>query len=151
MESASDSHLAGLLREVDEPVVLCGHTHRPMVRTVEHWQIFNGGSVGAPYNGDPRAHYLLLDVVHGRWWPTLRQVDYDRDQVATAFVTSGFLADVGPLAELDLRTILTGEPWSSDFGHWMRVQPPALQQNVEAALPLYLQTHGPGRWAFDVV
>jgi diadenosine tetraphosphatase ApaH/serine/threonine PP2A family protein phosphatase len=35
--------------------------------------ICNSGSVGAPYDGDPRASYLLIDNNE----PTIRRVEYD--------------------------------------------------------------------------
>jgi predicted phosphodiesterase len=145
-ESAYSTALAG----VEEPVVLTAHTHRPMARRAGRWQVFNSGSVGAPYNGDPRAQYLLLDAIEGEWQPTFRQVDYDRELLPPAFVASGLLAVAGPTAELSLRTSMTGEPWSSDFAYWLRWQPEHLQRDLVRALPIYLQQHGPGRWAFPL-
>jgi predicted phosphodiesterase len=150
LPSTDDVILQHSLREVVEPVVITAHTHRPMIRQSGRWLILNGGSIGAPYNGDPRAQYLLIDAKYNRWQPTLRQVAYDRTGIADAFARSGFLAAAGPLAELDLRTILTGEPWASDFGHWMKSQPPALHSDLPTAVQRYLQTHGPGHWAFDL-
>lgn len=147
---ADDSSYYTALANVAEPVVITAHTHRPLARRVGRWQVFNGGSVGAPYNGDPRAQYLLLDAVQGQWQPTFCQVDYDRELLPPAFAASGLLAVAGPTAELSLRTSMTGEPWSSDFAYWLRWQPRHLQQDMAAALPIYLQQHGPGRWAFPV-
>lgn len=145
-DEASVQHV---LQRVVEPVVITAHTHRPLLRQSGRWQIFNGGSVGAPYNSDPRAQYLLLDAVNGAWQPTLRQVEYDRSGLSDAFATTGFLAEVGPQAELDLLTVLTGEPWTSDFGYWMRSQPAGLQNDLRTATTRYLQQHGPGHWAFE--
>ena len=45
--------LLGALAGVREPVVVCGHTHCPLVRREAGYLICNGGSVGMPYNGDP--------------------------------------------------------------------------------------------------
>ena len=145
---SATAYVVDLLRTVDEAYLICAHTHRPLVRQVDRWWIFNGGSVGMPYNGDPRAHYLLLDWVDHHWQPTLRQVDYDHTGLAAAFAASGFLAEVGPMAQLHLRTVLTGHPWSSDFGYWRHTQPAPLQHDLERALEVYLQSHGPGQWAF---
>lgn len=138
------------LASVDETVVITAHTHRPMLRQAGRWQVLNGGSIGAPYNSDPRAQYLLLDAVQGMWRPTFRQVDYNRDLLPPAFVASGLLAVAGPTAELSLRTSMTGEPWSSDFAYWLRWQSVELQHDLVAALPIYLREHGPGRWAFPM-
>jgi putative phosphoesterase len=143
--------ISTLLAGVEEPVVVCGHVHRPLVRRVDSWHVFNGGSVGIPYNGDPRAQYLLLDADQGEWRPTFRQIEYDRSPIPIAFTTSGLRDAVGPIAELHLRTVMGGEPWTSDFGYWLRFQTPELNNNMPKAVELYLQTHGPGRWAFGLL
>lgn len=139
-----------VLAPVAETVVVCGHIHRPLARQVDRWRIFNGGSVGIPYNGDQRAQYLLLDGVQGQWQPTFRRVDYDHSPIPAAFLASGLQAAVGPIAELHLRTVMSGEPWTSDFGYWLRYQTPELNNDMPKAVQLYLQQHGPGRWAFDL-
>jgi predicted phosphodiesterase len=143
----SDAEIEAALEPVEESVVIAAHTHRPLYRRAGRWEVINGGSVGMPYNGDPRAQYVILDWVNG-WQATWRQVEYSLDRVAQGFVESGFLAECGAMAQLHLRTVLTGEPWSSDFGYWMRSQPPEILKDVEYAASIYLETHGPGRWAF---
>ncbi len=148
LAETTDEVIQNVLADVAESVVVCAHTHRPMDRRVAGWRIFNGGSVGSSYDGDPRAHYLLLDAVNGQWQPTFCRVDYDRSLLPLTFHASGMLAALGPLGQLHLRTVLDGEPWSSDFGFWMRTQPLALQQDLTLAVTLYLEQHGPGRWAF---
>ena len=59
-----------------------GHVHRPFVRELEGMTVANGGSVGMPHDGDPRASYLLID--DGR--PQVRRVAYDvaRERAALA-------------------------------------------------------------------
>ena len=137
-----------LLTGMTEPILVCGHVHRPLARTVDRWQVFNGGSVGIPYNSDPRAQYLLLDSVDHQWVPTFRRIEYDHSPIAQAFITSGMQAAIGAIAELHLRTVLTGEPWTSDFGHWLKFQTAELNNDMPSAIERYLQQHGPGRWAF---
>lgn len=144
----SEERVRKQLTGVAEPVIVCGHIHRPLARAVDQWQVFNGGSVGIPYNGDPRAQYLLLDAVGQQWIPTFRQIDYDHSPIPQAFVTSGMQAAVGAMSELHLRTVMSGEPWSSDFGYWLKYQTPELNNDMIKALELYFQQHGPGRWAF---
>ena len=148
-----DDTMRRFLVNVDEPVIVAGHTHRPLDRNLGRWRVLNGGAVGLPYNGDPRAQYLLLDLMATpagpAWAPRFRQVDYDRLRVADAFVASGLLDAAGPLARLDLRTVQTGHPWTSDFGVWMRFQPKSMRADMSHAVDVYLRTHGPGNWAFD--
>lgn len=143
-----DEKIRGFLTGVVEPILVCGHIHRPIERAVDQWQVFNGGSVGIPYNGDPRAQYLLLDAVGHQWVPTFRRIEYDHSPIPQAFVTSGMQAAVGAMAELHLRTVMSGEPWTSDFGHWLKFQSPELNNDIGSALALYLDQHGPGRWSF---
>ena len=59
--------LAPVFEGVDEPVVICGHTHMQFDRTVGRVRVVNAGSVGMPY-GERGACWLLLDsgVFHRR-------------------------------------------------------------------------------------
>jgi predicted phosphodiesterase len=70
-----------LLAGVEAPRVLFGHTHLPFRRTsaVRGIELVNPGSVGLPYDRDPRAAYALVhpggDVEH-------RRVGYDQRESA---------------------------------------------------------------------
>jgi diadenosine tetraphosphatase ApaH/serine/threonine PP2A family protein phosphatase len=48
--------------------------------------ICNTGSVGAPYDGDPRASYLLID--DGK--PSIRRVQYDVEKEAGRLLASDY-------------------------------------------------------------
>jgi predicted phosphodiesterase len=148
----SEREIAETFAPFDEAVIVCAHTHRPLDRTAGGKRVLNGGSIGLPYNSDPRAQYLILDLEQTpdgpAWQPTFRQVEYDRSHVPQAFRRSGMLEQAGPLAELYMRTVLTGEPWASDFGHWMKSQSQAVHEDLRGAVDLYLRVHGPHNWAF---
>ncbi|MXY93541.1 MAG: metallophosphoesterase family protein [Caldilineaceae bacterium SB0664_bin_27] len=164
--NADEGSVAAQVAVYDEPILICGHTHQPMDRTITvahstaqslapemgQQRILNPGSVGMPYNGDPRAHYLLLDLVeengHLDWQPQFRRLAYDFERVARTFHSSGLVESSGAIAKLNLRTIKDGQPWASDYQQWVRNQPHELRSNPEAAVDLYLQTHGPSQWAF---
>jgi len=66
-------HLSGL----DARLLLYGHTHRPVDRTVGNVRLVNDGSVGLPLDGDHRPAYALLDFESGECAVTLRRVSYD--------------------------------------------------------------------------
>lgn len=144
----SDAQVAARIRNVETPTLVAAHTHWPLDRHVEGRHILNPGSVGMPYNGDPRAQYMLLDLVDGVWVPTFRQVDYDHSVVRAAFDELGLFHAYGPMGILYWKTVETGEPWVSDFLIWVRDQAPILQDNLERAVSVYLSVHGPGKWAF---
>ncbi len=55
-----DTPLEEPLAGVTEDVVACGHTHLPVVREAGGVVVFNVGSVGTPFDGDPRASYGML-------------------------------------------------------------------------------------------
>lgn len=58
-EAALDRALAG----ASERLILCGHTHRPMIRISGGRLVVNLGSVGRPRDGDPRPSYALIELV----------------------------------------------------------------------------------------
>ncbi len=74
-----------LLEDVAERRLVFGHTHLPFRRTTQHGvELVNPGSVGMPFDGDPRAAYALLgpdgEVVH-------RRVDYEHAATAALLRT----------------------------------------------------------------
>lgn len=69
------------LADLDARLMLYGHTHRPMDRTVGGVRLVNAGSVGLPLDGDPRPAYALLDFEGRECAVTLRRVTYDRQAV----------------------------------------------------------------------
>jgi predicted phosphodiesterase len=73
--AAADAELETVYGALDRPVVIFGHTHVPSTRSIagRPQLLVNTGSVGLPYDGDPRASYLLLD--EGR--PLIRRIEYD--------------------------------------------------------------------------
>jgi len=64
-ERTPDERIAFLFDGLDVATVVCGHTHTQYERTVAGVRVVNGGSVGAPYEDEPGA-YWLLDLVHRR-------------------------------------------------------------------------------------
>jgi diadenosine tetraphosphatase ApaH/serine/threonine PP2A family protein phosphatase len=68
-----DERLAPMLEGVDEPIVVCGHTHQQFDRLLGGKRVVNAGSVGLPYEGDAAAFWLML--ADGE--PELRRTSYD--------------------------------------------------------------------------
>jgi predicted phosphodiesterase len=94
-----DDALRGKLPE-DIALFVTAHTHRPLERVLDGTPILNVGSVGSPFDGDPRGSYALLEWRGGRWhWEVVR-FDYDRVQAERDFRESGFIEEGGPLARI---------------------------------------------------
>jgi predicted phosphodiesterase len=78
----SDAELVAMFGELPYNLLLCAHTHRPLDRTVAGRRVVNVGSVGLPFDGDPRAGYALIDLQPGGGYQvTLRRVAYDVEAV----------------------------------------------------------------------
>jgi len=94
------------LREQIAPaptVFVTGHTHRPLLRRIDETLVVNVGSVGAPFDDDRRLSYgrFLWTAAHG-WQAEIVRLPYDWRQTERDYVSSGFLAEAGPLAQLML-------------------------------------------------
>lgn len=61
-----------------------GHIHRPYTRSVGTLTVFNCGSVGMPWDGDPRASYVLVEGGH----PRVIRVEYDVERDALLLRTA---------------------------------------------------------------
>ena len=96
-----------LLADIDEPVVIAGHTHLAMNVAIERWQVLNPGTVGVPLDGTHAAQYMLLDAAGDRWEPMFRRVNYDKTPLFSAFEAQGFAARCGPIGRAVIREFET--------------------------------------------
>jgi diadenosine tetraphosphatase ApaH/serine/threonine PP2A family protein phosphatase len=74
---------AELLDDVREPLLVFGHTHLPFEREAVSGgtRLVNPGSVGMPFDGDPRASWAIL---HDDGRVEHRRVAYDHEAAAAA-------------------------------------------------------------------
>lgn len=87
-----------LLGTVDSGRVVFGHTHLPFARTGPLGiELVNPGSVGMPFDGDPRAAYA---VVHDDGSVEHRRVEYDHQASADAIRER-----IGPAGEQAARRV----------------------------------------------
>jgi len=106
------SAVARLFQAEEAEVIICGHTHLPYIKEMiveESWEtgvgtdgrasvqrrpgghyiLINGGSVGKPKDGDPRASYALIDYQDGNWQNKIVRVSYEVGAMARAIEQSG--------------------------------------------------------------
>ena len=98
MHNATDEELETTYGPLDRPVVAYGHIHLPFVRNIGRRTVANCGSVGMPFDGDPRASYLIVDDGVA----TIRRVEYDVEAEVASLLKSGY-PDAERIAET-LRT-----------------------------------------------
>jgi hypothetical protein len=100
-------------------VFITGHTHRPLVRTLNGTLVVNAGSVGLPFDGDNRAGYAQLTYANGKWQAKIIRLEYDLGAALRDFDEAGFIEGGGSLAELvrlELRTGLSQlYPWMERY------------------------------------
>lgn len=74
-------------------IIACAHTHIPMERTIGGVQVVNAGSVGLPFDGDPRACYAIIsELGNAASHPArveLRRVAYDVDETVRQLYAAG--------------------------------------------------------------
>jgi predicted phosphodiesterase len=97
--SVPDQALGGKVPE-DLALFVTAHTHKPLERQFGATCIVNVGSVGSPFDGDPRGSYAQLEHRGGRWHSRIVRFDYDRERTERDFHASGMLEDGGPLARI---------------------------------------------------
>lgn len=80
-----DAELRAIYGPLGAPVAVYCHIHRPFVRVIGDLTVANTGSVGLPFDGDPRSSYLVVEdgrVQH-------RRVAYDVERAVAEVLAAG--------------------------------------------------------------
>lgn len=86
MPDCDERELVSTYGALNSAIVVYGHIHRPYVRQTPRFVVANSGSVGTPYDGDPRASYLLLEDGN----VAIRRVEYDVEAEIRQLQSSGY-------------------------------------------------------------
>jgi putative phosphoesterase len=86
MDTADDAELQNTYVPLNAEIVVYCHIHRPFIRKIGSMTVCNTGSVGSPYDGDPRASYLLIE--DGK--PAIRRVTYDVEKEVGRLLASDY-------------------------------------------------------------
>lgn len=86
-----------------------GHTHRPLVRSIDGTLVVNVGSAGLPFDGDTRASYAQMVWQQGQWQAEIVRVEYDRQRAERDFFETSFFEGSGPLGALILDEFHTAQ------------------------------------------
>jgi predicted phosphodiesterase len=86
MPDADPAQLERTYGPLGGELAVYGHIHRPFVAETDSVIVANSGSGGFPWDGDPRASYLL--VTDGR--PEVRRVEYDTEAAGRDARDAGF-------------------------------------------------------------
>lgn len=85
-----DATIKQQLAAIPAGLTVMGHTHLPMDRQIGEHRVVNVGSVGMPFDGDPRACYALFDFDGGQVSVGWRRVEYDIQKAAHYLEALGY-------------------------------------------------------------
>jgi predicted phosphodiesterase len=119
-----NARLRDMFAGVGARTIVRAHNHTCQVRLWEGHQIVTAGSVGLPLDGNPTAQYLLLERNGSGWQFEHQSVSYDVDAALRRFDETGYMADVGPMARLFRREVVTAAhhmvPFLRAYAHWQK-------------------------------
>ncbi|WP_252311840.1 metallophosphoesterase [Sinobaca sp. H24] len=79
---ADDEEMLKKLASAEEAdIYIYGHIHTPFVRKIGAKTIINTGSIGLPFDGDPRPSFALIRIENGQIDAAIERVEYDKTWV----------------------------------------------------------------------
>lgn len=125
------------------PLFCTAHTHWPLIRQLDQTLVVNVGSVGLPFDRDPRAAYAQLVWRQGRWQAEIIRLDYDRQAAEQDFFETGFMEEGGALAQLILDELRFAHPnlfqWTLNYENLVL----AGEMSMAEAVRDFLWKHNP--------
>ncbi|WPL17262.1 phosphodiesterase [Thiorhodovibrio winogradskyi] len=137
----SDESLRGKLPE-ELALYITGHTHKVHLRHIFGMDLVNVGSVGSPFDDDPRGSLGLFSFHHGGWHSEIRRFDYDRDQTTRRFEESGFLDQGGPLARIIFAEWQQARPLLAHWRHKYEASVMAGETDIEWSVDQFMRKQG---------
>jgi diadenosine tetraphosphatase ApaH/serine/threonine PP2A family protein phosphatase len=110
-ELTTDERLAELLEGVEQELVVAGHTHMQLDRTVGGRRFVNAGSVGRPYDAAPDAYWATVEDGTVEF----RHTEYDLERAAALTRDSGH-PQAAELADENVLTVPSREEALAVFG-----------------------------------
>jgi putative phosphoesterase len=92
-----ESRFRTLARESPCQAHILGHTHIPFHTIVDGVHFINPGSVGRPFDGDPRSSFAILTVSSGKISVEHFRIPYSVEEVASGLKNSGLPAIYGKM------------------------------------------------------
>ena len=84
-----ESRFRTLARESPYQGYILGHTHIPFHTIIDGVHFINPGSVGRPFDGDPRASFAILKVSSGKMTVEHIRIPYSVEEVTSSLKNNG--------------------------------------------------------------
>jgi putative phosphoesterase len=104
-----------ILEEIEEEVLIFGHSHLPKRINHKSKIAINPGSVGMPFNSTGKAEYAILERNGDRWSSELKCIDYDKEDYKKIYIDSGLIEHAGAWAKGSLKGAIQGENVTGQF------------------------------------
>ncbi|WP_297425564.1 metallophosphoesterase family protein [Clostridium sp.] len=72
-----------VMESIEEDVLVCAHTHKPYYKMYDNKLLINSGSVGKPKTGNPKANYVIMEVLDDIKVEII-EVAYNFEKIASA-------------------------------------------------------------------
>ncbi len=90
-KNITDNELKGIFSNIEESIIVSGHSHIPFIAKVANKVIFNVGSIGMPLDGDNRASYGIIKIENQIPKYSIRRVTYPISKTLTIAQNREFL------------------------------------------------------------
>lgn len=104
--------LAEIANDMECDLCIFGHYHLFMDEEVNGKRFICPSSVGMPFNGDPRAQYMILDISEGKITTSRQYVEYDRLKLVEGFEKKGYFEKYNNWSMNMITTILTAHNYN---------------------------------------
>lgn len=85
--------LTRLAEQIEEDIVICGHTHIPYSLHVKNKFFINAGSVGKPKHGDGQSTYAIVEINDGNVCASIEKVEYTVDLIVKDIKCNRMISD----------------------------------------------------------
>lgn len=125
-EGYDEHQTLGTLTEISEDyparLLVGSHTHRPFMYQLGQALVLNSGAVGAPFNGDVRAQYMLVELGENHVQVDFRQIPYNLQAALQAYYDSGLMEAGGLGADIFYHETRTARSLLMPFWYWAESQ-----------------------------
>ena len=80
---ADSEEVKEVVEELEEDILICGHTHKPYHQVINSKHVINVGSIGKPKHGNPNAIYTIIEVKEGKVKTEFIEVPYPVEKVTS--------------------------------------------------------------------
>jgi putative phosphoesterase len=88
-DETPQDRLRDLAKKSHANIILCGHSHQPFMRFAGGAIFINPGSVGRPFDGDPRASYAVISIKKHKVEVDFFRIEYDVEKAAQSQEAAG--------------------------------------------------------------